>query len=321
MNKSRAVLLGLIAGTLLAGVAMGAPSAFSTHRPHRVAMITWRGETDAERGFVGGLAALGADVSITRYPANQDLKRLAQVIAAIRQTPVDLIYVFGTRATQTVLQGITDIPVVFNIVTQPVAAGVIQSWAHSGNNAVGASNQVPVEKQLKALKKVVPFRRLGIIYNPGEPNSTIQRDMAARLQEPMAFTLVDFKIAVARQLQTALERLKGDVDAVFIPADSLMISLGHDLADRINTLKIPSLVTEASMVQDHGMLLGLMPSYYELGLLAAQKASRILLGESPTEIPSSHLEFFQITVNMRTARAIGVQIPMSILGIANKIVR
>jgi putative ABC transport system substrate-binding protein len=249
------------------------------------------------------------------------MDRLRRIIATIQHNPVDLIYVFGTTATKTVLAHIFDIPVVFNIVVQPVAAGIIESWDHSGNNAVGASNQVPVKSQLKALKKVIKFKRLGMIYNPRESNSRIQRDIAYQLQQSMDFTLVDYTISFPSQLPDVMLLLNGSVDAVFIPADSLMISMGEILSSKINSMKLPSLSSVGSLVKDDGLLLGLQPSFYQLGLLAAQKADRILRGEKPTDIPSSHLDYFQITVNMKTARKIGVQIPMSILVMANEIIR
>ncbi|MEJ2661420.1 MAG: ABC transporter substrate-binding protein, partial [Desulfobacteraceae bacterium] len=200
-------------------------------------------------------------------------------------------------------------------------AGIIQSWQHSGNNATGASNQVPVESQLKALQKVVKFKRLGIVYNPREPNSRIQRHIAARLQGPMGFRLIDFQIVHPADLKVVMPRLKEAVDAVFVPADSLMISLGDALARWINRLKLPSLATVESLVTQHGLLLGLQPSYYQLGRLTADKARRILKGAAATDIPSSRLEYFQMTVNMQTARKIDIQIPISILVMANKIIR
>lgn len=289
--------------------------------PPTIAMITWRGETEAERGFVDGLSSYRPRVSIIRYHADQDIEHLKQIILEIRQRRVELIYVFGTIATQTVLNEFKDIPVVFNAVNRPVAAGIIQSWDCSGNNATGASNQVPVENQLKALKKVVKFKRLGIIYNPREPNSRIQRDIASGLQQRMNFTLIDFKIAYPSDMAAVLPQLKNSVDAVFIPADSLMISLGDDLSPWITEFKLPSLATVETMVVNHGLLLGLQPSYYQLGQLAAEKAKRILKGEHPSNIPSSRLDYFQISVNMNTARKINVQIPISILVIANKIIR
>jgi putative ABC transport system substrate-binding protein len=286
-----------------------------------IAMITWRGETDAEKGFLDGLTSYQQPVNIEWHHADQDLKRLQEIIARIQRKPVDLIYVFGTIATQTVLSEIKSIPVVFNIVNRPVAAGIIQSWESSGNNATGASNQVPVVSQLKAFKKVVNFQRLGIIYNPKEPNSRIQRDIAAKLEGSVKFKLIDFQISKPSDVATVMPQLKNAVDAVFIPADSLMISLGNDLAHWINDLNLPSLATVETMVVHHGLLLGLQPSYYQLGLIAADKARRIIEGVSAADIPSSRLEYFQMSVNLKTARKIDVQIPMSILVMANRIIR
>ena len=321
MPLIKALALTLLLNTVLPG---GHVQARFTRTPcpgQTIAMITWRGETDAEKGFVEGLRQHRPQIAITRYHADQNLARLQRIITDIGKHPVDLIYVFGTTATQTVLKRVRKTPVVFNVVNQPVITGIIQSWDHSGNNAVGVSNQVPVDNQLKALKKVVPFKRLGLIYNPREPNSTIQRDIAFQLQKSLGFKLVDFKIAFPSEMAPVLSTLKGAVDAVFIPADSLMISMGRDLAGHLNELQLPSLGTVDTLVKDHGLLLGMQPSYYQLGLLAAQKADRILQGEKPSDIPSSRLEFFQIIVNMRTARQIGVQIPMAMLIIANTIVR
>lgn len=289
--------------------------------PSTVAVITWRGETDAEKGFVDGLSSSQKPVNLQWYHANQNLQHLEEIIARIRKTPVDLIYVFGTIATQTVLSEIKEIPVVFNIVNRPVVAGIIQSWDRSGNNATGASNQVPVESQLKALKKVVKYRRLGIIYNPKEPNSRIQRNIASKLQHNLKFRLVDFQISEPSDVPIVMPQLKNNVDAVFIPADSLMISLGNDLARWINDLNLPSLATVETMVVHHNLLLGLQPSYYQLGMIAANKAQRILEGTAATDIPSSRLDYFQMSVNLKTARKIDVQIPMSILVMANRIFR
>lgn len=311
---------------LLAGIAM--PRADSRAQPSpaagpspTIAMITWRGVTDTERGFVDGMIPHQPTVTIEWYHADQDLERLNKIISRIHRQPVDLIYVFGTIATQSVLEEFKKTPVIFNAVNRPVASGIIRGWDSSGNNAVGASNQVPVESQFKALKKVVKFRRLGIIYNPREPNSCIQRDIASRLQQRMGFNLVEYKIVRSSDMAAVMPMLKGAVDAVFIPADSLMNSMGGELARWINDLNLPSLATVETMVADHGLLMGLQPCYYQLGILAADKARRILDGESPADIPSSRLDYFQVTVNMKTARRIGVQIPMSILVIANQIVR
>ena len=316
------ILLILLNSFTLLFKVSGANSAAEDRPAPNIAMIMWRGETDAERGFVDGMRQFRSPVSFVRYHADQDIERLKQIIFDIRHNkPADLIYVFGTTATQKVLREIHDIPVVFNIVNRPVASGIIQSWESSGNNATGASNQVPVKSQLKALRKVIKFKRLAIIYNPREANSRIQRDIAFGLQHDMDFTLEDFKIAYPSDISAVMPLLKGNLDAVFIPADSLMVSMGDDLARWLNSLKLASLASVESMVVEQGLLFGLQPSFYQLGLIVADKAQRILNGESPSDIPTSQGDCFYITINMKTAQKIDLQIPLSILVIANKIIR
>ena len=286
-----------------------------------VAMITWRGETVAERGFMDELDKNTYDVTFIKYHANQNRKRLQIIITKIQSTPVDLIYVFGTTASKIVLSRVKDKPVVFNIVNRPVGSGIIASWESSENNATGASNKVPVLHQLRTLKKVVDYSRLGIIYNPGEQNSVIQKDIARKLEDTLGFELKEYKICRKSDVLKVLPLMKGAVDAVYLPADSMTKSLGKEIMNVVNEFNLPSLSAVESMVPEDGALLGLVPNYYELGRLAAKKALKIFKGKKPTEIPSSALDHFNMSVNMKTAQKINVQIPMSILVMANKIVR
>jgi len=288
---------------------------------YNVAMITWRGETQAEQGFIDELNKSKCNVKFIKYHANQNRKRLQKIITRIQSTPVDLIYVFGTTATKIVLSSVKDKPVIFNIVSRPVRSGIIASWESSESNVTGASNKVPVLHQLKALKKVINYSRLGIIYNPREQNSVIQKDIARKLESTLGFKLKEYKISGQSEILKVLPSMKGEVDAVYIPADSMTKFLGREIMELVNEFKIPSLSAVESMVPDDGALLGLVPNYYELGRIAAAKALKIFQGKKPAEIPSSALDHFNMSVNMKTAQKINVQIPMSILVMANKIVR
>ncbi len=288
---------------------------------HRIAIITWRGETDAERGFMDSMKSSEFNVHFNVYYANQNLTVLKSIIGEINKTSYHLVYVFGTTATKTVMKHIQQTPIIFNIVNRPLASGIIKSWEKSGNNTTGASNQVPVENQLRTLKKVVDFRRLGIIFNPREQNSTIQRDIAHSFESKLSFKLIEYKITQRSDIIKVIPGLKGNVDAVFIPADSLINSLGKEISHHINSYHLPALTAFESLVTENGVLLGLVPDFYQLGQLAADKAKRVLNGENPSDIPSSTLEYFNLSVNMATARQTGIQIPMCLLIMANKIVR
>jgi putative tryptophan/tyrosine transport system substrate-binding protein len=286
-----------------------------------VAMITWRGQTEAERGFIDGLNEKIHAPSILTYDANQSLSNLEGILERIGSRKVDLIYVFGTTATQFVLSRVKDVPVVFNIVSHPVASGIIAHWEQSGNNATGVSNRIAAHHQLKALKKVVDFQVLGVICNPREHNSVVQTQIVRELQPQVGFRLVELPIRDAADISGVLGNLKGRVDAVYIQPDSLIISLGRRIMALVNASSIPSLACTESMVPEDGALLALVPDYYQLGRMAAEKAAQILAGSDPSRIPSSYPDYFRMWVNMPTAKEINIQVPLSILMMADRIVR
>lgn len=290
-------------------------------KTYQISMITWRGETVAEKGFIDEINTGPHDIRITKFHADQDYGRLLKIIKKIQNSSTDLIYVFGTTATKAVLYRIKTTPVIFNIVNRPVGSGIIASWASSGNNATGASNKVSEINQLITLKKVVDFKRLGIIYNPKEVNSIIQRNNVKQLEQQLGFSLVEFKISKEEDIIKVLPSMDQNVDALFLPGDSMIKFLGKQIMALVNEYKIPSISTVGGMVQEEGVLLGFEPKYYELGRIAAQKAIMVLNGKHPSDIHSSVLDHYHISVNMNTARQIDIHIPMALLVIANQIVR
>ena len=290
-------------------------------QPYTVAMITWRGDTLAEWGFMEGLSHYDYDLRFIKFSTNQEIKQLDAAITALKKDRVDLIYTFGTTATKRVLQQIKETPIVFNIVTRPVESGIIANWNSSGNNATGVSSMVPIIHQLKALKKVIDFKTLGIIYNPMEQNSVIQRDITKKLETLLNFTLYEFKITTGTDIPKIIKDINSAVDAVYLPSDSMVKTLGNDLMTGLNSLKIPSLSAMEDMVVNESALIGLVPDYYQLGRLAAIKANLVFQGKHPSQIPTSTLDHFDIILNMNTAKQIGINIPTSILIMADRIIR
>lgn len=312
------VLATAVTGLILLGAL---PSGAWPGPPKRLAVVAWRGDTIAEQGLEKGLAQYPEPIGVDKYNAGQNPDRLAGIIRVLEKDPPDVIYAYGTTVTKAVLKAFKTVPVVFNIVNRPVRSGIIQSWENSGNNATGASNQISVRNQLSTLKQVIDFKRLGVVYNPLEQNSSIQRDIAKTLETELDFVLIDFKADCSSRAREVIKGLGNRVDAVFIPADTMMVVHGRELGERLIEYGLPAMGSLSPMVTDHGILLGLVPDYYQLGLLAAAKIRKILDGTPPHRIPSSRLRFFDLYVNMKTARAMGVQVPMGILVMANTIVR
>jgi len=287
----------------------------------RITMITWRGETRAEVGFMDGMADYGYAPIVIKHHCDQDPERLKLYLREVEKDLPDLIYVFGTTATKQVVSQIHTCPVIFNIVTRPVASGIIADWQSSGNNATGVSSMVPIRHQVRTLEKVLSCSRLGVIYNPLEQNSLIQIKILEALTRSLDIQLVRYPIRGRAQVAPVLENLKDQVDAVYLPSDSMVKSLGNEIMARINRANLPSLAALEEMVINDGALIGLVPDYYRLGRLAARKAHKIFTGHRPSDVPSATSDHFNITVNLKTAKKIGVHIPTAILVMADRIIR
>ena len=179
--KKKTMLTLLVLTVLF--IAIGSSALWATKQTN-IAMVLWRGITEAEKGFQARLKESDQyDVQFTVFDANQDKKNLAKIIEDLDTNKYDLIYTFGTTVTKQVKNKVKDVPVVFNIVSRPVKAKVIDSWEHSGSNVTGASNAVPMASAFNSLSKVLYIGRLGFLYNSQEANSKIQLEEVEKLQE------------------------------------------------------------------------------------------------------------------------------------------
>ena len=283
-----------------------------------IAMILWRGVTEAEKGFQAGmLESERYEIEYTIFNANQNKKKLNQIIDELDTSKYQLIYSFGTTVTKTLKSKVKDTPIVFNIVSRPVKAKVIDSWDDSGCNVTGASNAVPMASAFNTLSKVMYIGRLGFLYNPKEANSRIQRDEVKNLQDKFGYEMIDAPIENVTKIQEVIHKLvDAKVDAVLLPSDSLVKASADEIIPLLNKDKIPSIVSIPAMVRDNMAFIGLGPDYFELGKIAAEKALAILGGKKANKIPSSTVKRLHITVNLTTSKKIGVNVPIQILRIS-----
>lgn len=282
----------------------------------RIAMVVWRGETEAEKGFRDGLRELGHTVQFTVMNAGQDraeLGRLLREDLKPRLETFDYVYVFGTTATLAAKSIVQDkVPVIFNIVADPVGAGIVQSLETSGGNIAGVSNEIPLTLQLRTALTVVPIKRLGLFFNPREKNSMLIRDKVVEVARPLGIEVVDLRSPPAQDmLQDNLRKLRERsiaVDAVYLPADSFLISNAKLLGAELREGKIKSIAAIETYV-DHGALIGVVPQYPELGRAAAAIVHRHLNGQRLHDMPVQVDRDPAVKINMATSRALGVTIP------------
>lgn len=301
---------------MLALVPAGAEPAGAAAKTLRIAMVLWRGETDGERGFRSGLKELGYTVQYTVMNAGQDRGELGRLLRDELKPGLDrfdYVYVFGTTATLATKSIVQDqVPIVFNIVADPVGAGIVRSLERSGSNIAGVTNEIPLPLQLQAARTIVPFKRLGLFFNPREKNSMLVRDKIVEVARPLGIEVVDLRSPPAQDmLQANLQRLRDRtivVDAVYLPADSFMVSNAKLIGAELVAAGVRSIAALDKYI-DEGALMGVVPDYHELGKAAAMLVHRHQSGERFQDMAVDADREPLLKINAATSRALHVEIP------------
>lgn len=266
-------------------------SAFAAGKTLKIAMLLWRGETKAEQGFKDGLKELGYSVEYTMMNAGQDRKELRRILnneIAPKLNDLDYIYTFGTTVSRMTKIFIHNkVPQLFNIVASPVKSGIVQSMGKRGGNISGTTHIVPVSAQIEAAFKVVQFKRLGLLFNPREKNSMIQRERLYHAAKEFYFEVIDLRSPpeldiLKKNLQKLIDK-SIVVDAVYLPSDSFLISRAKLIGSQLRVAKVKSIGSVKAFI-DNGALIGVVPDYYEMGRAVATIVDRHQKGERLQDI-------------------------------------
>jgi putative ABC transport system substrate-binding protein len=313
------ILIGSMSLALIISLTLS-NSAFAAGKPLRIAMLLWRGETKAERGFKDGLKGLGYSVEYTIMNAGQDRKELRRILnneIAPKLNDLDYIYTFGTTVSKMTKIFIQDrVPQLFNIVFAPVEAGIVRSMEKTGGNISGATNVVPASVRIEAALKIIQFKRLGLLFNPREKNSMIQREELYNVAKKFRFEVVDLRSPPAldtlkKNLQKLIDKTVV-VDAVYLPNDSFLISKAELIGAQLRVARVKSIGSIRDFI-DNGVLIGVVLDYYKLGRAVATIADRHQKGESLGEIPVQQVEP-TLMINKTTSDMLNFSIPEALQG-------
>lgn len=290
-----------------------------------VYMVLWRGETEAEKGFKDYLNSSGNNVQYIIRNCAKDKSRLKDFISEIKKIKPDLVYTFGTTVTVEIAgrwddpgSGLGDIPVLFNIVSDPVRAKIVEKNAFSAREVTGASHAVPVVAQINAIRKMKETKKIAFIYNGSEKNSLYQKETMEQFAESDSFNLVSFNVNNSfneKKIEDFLENENPDI--IYLPSDSYIISNAKEFIDVFNKLKYPVFSATEGPIRQNGAMFGLVSKYYNVGQLAGYSASQILFNGIPASaIPVENLKRFSFIVNIKTAKAVGLIPPLSVMKFA-----
>jgi putative ABC transport system substrate-binding protein len=317
--------------TLLGGAIAAWPLAARAQQPAKLPTIGYLGTAAASAwapwtaAFVQRLHELGwtdgRTIVIQYRWAEGRTERSAELAAELARFKVDVI-VTGGNAALAAKQASSVVPIVFALVDDPVGIGLVASLVRPGENITGLSTQGTevAGKRLALLREVVPgLRRLAIMANVGYPSGVQEMGEVQSAARMLGLDPVALEIRRAEDIAPAFESLKDRSDALYVVGDALVIT--HRV--RINTLTLIARLPTIYFVREYVEAGGLMsygPNVPDLFRRAANMVDKILRGAKPGELPVEQPTKFDLVINLTTAKALGLEVPPSLLARADEVI-
>lgn len=319
---NRRLWVGAVA---LACATLAAPAAWAQTKHVGITTIVDHPALDAVRkGVEDELKAQGWEgdkLKVQFQTAQGNPATAGQIAKKFVGDKVNAIVAIATPSAQAAAASTKTIPVVYAAVTDPVAAKLVSSMEKSGNNVTGVSDKLPLAAQVDLLLKIKPdAKRVGMVYSPGEVNSTI---VVKSLKEELAkrnITLVEAAAPRTVDVSSAAKSLVGKVDAFYTSTDNNVVSTYEAMVAVARDAKLPLVASDPDSVK-RGAVAALGMNYYDLGRQAGKLVHRVLSGEAPGAIPSEVGAKQDLVLNETAAGQQGVQLSDALRKEASEIVK
>jgi ABC-type uncharacterized transport system substrate-binding protein len=307
----------------LAGVAaVLGPNAARAEQAGKLPIIGFFGPARSAPSFEGRLNELGwiagRTVAIEYRSAEGQTERFTEIATEFVRLEVNIIVTIGGSPTLAVKHATSLIPIVFVIPGDPVGSGFIASLARPGGNATGlASNPISLAgKRVELLREVVPsFRRLSVMVNANSPGFQSRMDEVRAAASTLGVDASFFEIRRAEDVAPAFEVINDRADALYV----IGVPLSFGIVSRALSARIPTMFEYRDFVNAGG-LMSYGANVTELMRVAANFVDRILRGGKPAELPVQQPTKFDLVINLKTAKALGLKIPESFLLRADQVI-
>ena len=323
----RREFIGLLGGAALAWPFVA--RAQQSHRVSRIAMLSEFSETQMQplvAAFRDQLQRLGwkpDSFNIDLRSAITDAKQFRDTAGAIVAARPDVIVALGSRALRALKDETQTIPIVFTLVADPVAQGLVKSLARPDGNVTGLTNyeySFP-GKWVDALKEIEPrIKRILLLVNPQNSGALALAKSVEAMGGQYSVEMVPGEVRTVTDIETVLDRFGTGTDrAVIVFPDGLVVNNRVMLIERINRARLPAVFPFRSFTQSGGLLSwGL--DFVDVYRQAATYADRLLKGERPSDLPIQAPNKFDLSINLKTAKALGFTMPPTLLAVADEVI-
>jgi len=303
-------------------------------QPKKVPRIGYLGATSASseslrhEAFRQGLREVGyiegQNITIEYRYAEGKLDRLPALAAELVALKVDVIVTGGPQATRPAKKATATIPIVMAFDSDPVGNGFVASLARPGGNVTGLSALSPEisGKQLELLKEIVPtLSRVAVLGNSAEPANALVLREVELAAGAFGVKLQHLDVLGPKDIETAFRAAsKGRADAVLVLLSPVVISHRTQLVEIALKSRLPAIYFRPEFVEDGG-LMSYATSFADLSRRAATYVDKILKGAKPADLPVEQPTKFELVINLKTAKQIGLTIPPDVLLRADKVIK
>lgn len=315
MRPLRHRLLVLLALVVAAGTAIAQPA----KRAHRIGVLTeaWAANHPTVEGLKAGLVDLGfeegRDVTYDVRFTQGDTKALPKAAADLLEAGVDLLFTCSEAATRAAKAATAKLPIVFTLIADPVASGIVENRARPSANLTGISN-LSVElagKRLQVLKTLEPaVARVWIPHASDDPTVKTAVERMRIAAQKLGLEIVTRSIAGPSQINAMLAEIRSG-DALFAP-DTDSLDIAAAILDASLASRIPA-VFPSSLWVGHGGLVSYGPDYHAQGMQASRLVAKILRGSRPQDLPVEGASKIDLVINMKTATHLGIAVSRKML--------
>jgi putative tryptophan/tyrosine transport system substrate-binding protein len=294
----------------------------------RIGYLTLLSPSPADDAFVEGLHDLGwnegQNLSIERRICAGDTERLKKSAAELVRLNVDIILAFASAAVQAAKNATTSIPIVLAATGDPVGQGFVASLARPGGNITGTSFDAGPEittKQLQLIIETVPkVSRVAVLWNPTSPFIRTYWEFAQDAAAALHVSLQSEEAKDPRDLEPAFDDMvREHAEALIVLSDSFTSVNRATLVRLAAERRIPALYGH-NLYTEAGGLMSYGPSVPDLVRDAAAYVDKILKGAKLAELPVQQPVKFNLIINLRTAKALGLEVPPTLLARANQVI-
>ena len=300
-------------------------------KPVRVGILASTAQAENqifENPFLAAMRELGwvegRNIIYDRVYADDDVARLQALAAELVARKPDLIYTPNAPPTLAAFAKTRTIPIVFSAVADPVDQGLVKSLAHPGGNVTGVASisWEPGGKRLQLLKQALPkVTRVGVLVNPLFPHSAREQKLIEQAGAILGITVIPVVVKQAQELDAAFAALSKSRAEALLPVHVafFVVSVRKRILDLAAKQRLPVIGPRREFAED-GALMSYGSILSEQVRRAAHLVDKVLKGTKPADIPVEQPTIFELVVNMKTAKTLGITIPGEIMLQATRVI-